>query len=103
MLLALASAVAGDSCPVSSVVLHCEARCAGVNVTSFASANPPSHYLLSPQRREGGGAALEAASMFAELASDARDAAGPHEALTPDQLIEFVGPVQRCAFICVCV
>ena len=41
MLLALASAVAGDSCPVSSVVLHCEARCAGVNVTSDTRVRHP--------------------------------------------------------------
>jgi hypothetical protein len=96
MLSALGSAFAADACPVTSVVMHCEARCAGVNVTSYAAANPPSLYLLPPNKRQAGGA-LEAASMFAELASDAGDAAGPHEALTPDQLVAFIGPVQGCA------
>ena len=97
------SRVAGEKCAVSNIVLKCNERCAGVNVTSFASSTA-SHYLLSPSdgAQSSGGAPLEPA--FVQLASKATRSGtttesipDAHEAepLTPDQLIAFIGPVDQ--------
>jgi hypothetical protein len=47
LILALARAAA-DKCIVTSIVVHCENRCAGVNATAWASVNPPSMLLMPP-------------------------------------------------------
>ena len=86
----LALGAAGDRCDVSTLVLHCESRCAGVNATSVASSNPPNKYLLRPavepmfaQLEDGTGRRLRApasepeadidtAAAFAEIAAPAQ-------------------------------
>ena len=45
--LALATAAA-ERCNVDAVVVHCEARCAGVNATSFSASNPAGTMLQPP-------------------------------------------------------
>ena len=50
MLLGCAARCTGDRCSASTVVVHCESNCAGVNATSWASTNPPAMLLLSPKR-----------------------------------------------------
>ena len=46
--LVLVACAAGDRCDVTTLVLHCESRCAGVNATSVSSSNPPNKFLLTP-------------------------------------------------------
>ena len=40
--------VAAERCNVDAVVVHCEARCAGVNATSFSASNPAGTMLQPP-------------------------------------------------------
>jgi len=125
-----------DKCVVSSVVVHCETRCAGVNATSWASTNPPSLLLMSPtvsasatsqllaelevEPGDSKGLAPPGAAVFAELEAQVQEPTtieaphtaglpvipgaitasqiteqtiyGPiHEAITPDELMAFVG------------
>ena len=42
------SAAAAERCNVDAVVVHCEARCAGVNATSFSASNPAGTMLQPP-------------------------------------------------------
>jgi len=62
-LLLAGGASAQDRCVVSSVVVHCEARCAGVNATSWASTNPPPYLLMKPS-------ASATTQLLAELESE---------------------------------
>jgi hypothetical protein len=50
---------------VSTVVVHCESNCAGVNATSWASTNPPAMLLLSPKA-----SATEKSAVLAELEAE---------------------------------
>ena len=47
-LLGLAATAAAERCNVDAVVVHCEARCAGVNATSFSASNPAGTMLQPP-------------------------------------------------------
>ena len=74
LLLGWAARCAGEHCAVSTVVVHCESNCAGVNATSWASTNPPAMLLLSPKA-----AANERSAVLAEL----EDASSPPNERTP--------------------
>ena len=74
LLLGWAARCAGEHCAVSTVVVHCESNCAGVNATSWASTNPPAMLLLSPKA-----AANERSAVLAELEA----ASSPPNEMTP--------------------
>lgn len=52
VLLGLIPLAVSERCASSSLVLHCTSRCAGVNVTSFSSTNPPPEQVLAPPSAE---------------------------------------------------
>ena len=58
---ALASFAAAERCEISTIVVHCEARCDGINATSYSTTAPPSEQLLPPSN---------AVEMLSELESE---------------------------------
>jgi hypothetical protein len=75
VLLGFAARCAGDQCSVSTVVVHCESSCAGVNATSWASTNPPAMLLMNPKIAS----ASEKSAVLAELEAES----APRSGLTP--------------------
>ena len=53
-LLGLAATAAAERCNVDAVVVHCEARCAGVNATSFSRTRPVPGYRNDPVKDHWG-------------------------------------------------
>jgi hypothetical protein len=113
LLLGVASA---DRCQVSTIVVHCESRCDGVNATIFSSVGATENLLPTAEavdalaelekdrtpRRSSGGQPL----LFMQLqesswwwgkgrTTDKPVYAPVHEMLSPDQLVELVGPLDK--------
>jgi len=121
--LALALGVAlADRCQVSTVVVHCDARCDGVNATIFSSVGATENLVPTADavealaelerdsvntRRKSGGQPLmflqlqESATLPAwfwekgQRTTDTPVYAAVHEMLSPDQLVEMVGPLDK--------
>ena len=118
----LAAAAVAERCPASTIVIHCQARCAGLNATSVSSTNPSPEQLMArgsvaaptaaeveAQKSGRGGSPL----VFAQLeeAKPRKDGSPSfpgtpsnanfsgqtvyspvHKALSPDQLLGVLGP-----------
>lgn len=114
--LALWSVAVAERCEVSTVVVHCEARCDGINATSYSTTAPLSEQLLPPSNAvellaelegESGGAAFSKHAGGRPLVmmqlqeswfwgNRQKEVYAPqHEMLSPDQLIELVGPLDK--------
>lgn len=76
--------VQAERCTVTSVVVHCESRCAGINATSWANTNPPAKQLRAPSS----GASASAILAELELETPAPAGLSPPGAAVFAQLAE---------------
>lgn len=104
-----------ERCEVSTIVVHCEARCDGVNATSYSTTAsgteallPPSNAveLLAELERDSGASRSKSSGgqplMMLQMqeswfwGSRQKEVYAPqHEMLSPDQLIELIGPLDK--------
>ena len=115
LLLSLAAAARAERCETSSVTLHCQSRCAGLNETSYSSTNPSPEQVFSgkalssgasaqhalmvePLPQQGGSPTVPTQPSDVEF-SNQTVYAPAHRALSPDQLMAIVGPASAVEWV----
>jgi len=115
LLLSLAASARAERCETSSVTLHCQSRCAGLNETSYSSTNPSPEQVFSgkalssgasaqhalmvePLPQQGGSPTVPTQPSDVEF-SNQTVYAPAHRALSPDQLMAIVGPASAVDWV----
>lgn len=111
----MATLTAAERCETTSITLHCQSRCAGVNETSYTTSNPAAEQVfgasqqhallvepLAPEEapQQGGTPTVPTAPSDTTF-SNQTVYAPAHRALSPDQLIAVVGPAAAVDWVSV--